>query len=76
MIADVPRTMSDAKAMQIIKRLLLYILFCICPICERDIPTDISGQKDIFATVLEKVILLGLLITSRIKRSIIYSLKL
>ena len=31
MIADVPRTMSDAKAMQIIKGLSLYILFRICP---------------------------------------------
>ena len=31
MIADVPRTMSDAKAMQIIKGLSSYILFRICP---------------------------------------------
>ena len=31
MIADIPRTMSDAKAMQIIKGLSSYILFRICP---------------------------------------------
>jgi len=31
MIADVPRTMSDAKALQIIKGLSSYILFRICP---------------------------------------------
>ena len=31
MIADVPRTMSDAKAMQIIKGLSSYILFRLCP---------------------------------------------
>ena len=31
MIADVPRTMSDAKAMQIIKGLSSYLLFRICP---------------------------------------------
>ena len=31
MIADVPRTMSDAKAMQIVKGLSSYLLFRICP---------------------------------------------
>ncbi len=31
MIVDVPRTMSDAKALQIIKGLSSYILFRICP---------------------------------------------
>ena len=31
MIADVPRTMSDAKALQIIKGLSSYILFRLCP---------------------------------------------
>ena len=31
MIAEVPRTMSDSKAMQIIKGLSSYILFRICP---------------------------------------------
>ncbi len=31
MIVDVPRTMTDAKAMQIIKGLSAYILFRICP---------------------------------------------
>lgn len=31
MIADVPRTMSDSKAIQIIKGLSSYILFRLCP---------------------------------------------
>ena len=31
MIADIPRTMSDAKAIQIIKGLSSYLLFRICP---------------------------------------------
>ena len=31
LIADIPRTMSDAKAMQIIKGLSAYLLFRICP---------------------------------------------
>src|SRR3989338_1989918 len=31
MIADIPRTMSDAQAMQIIKGLSSYLLFRICP---------------------------------------------
>ena len=31
MIVDVPRTMTDAKAIQIIKGLSSYILFRICP---------------------------------------------
>ena len=31
MIADLPRTMSDSKALQIIKGLSSYILFRICP---------------------------------------------
>ena len=31
MIADIPRTMSDSKALQIIKGLSSYLLFRICP---------------------------------------------
>ena len=31
MIADIPRTMSDAQALQIIKGLSSYLLFRICP---------------------------------------------
>ena len=38
MIVDVPRTMTDAKAMQIIKGLSAYILFRICPNLKKRYP--------------------------------------
>ena len=53
---DCPRTMCDAKMMQIIKGLSSYILFRICPNLRRDILTDIFGQQDISATELETTI--------------------
>ena len=62
LIADVPRTMSDAMALQIVKGLSRTFFFDCVQRCESDIPTDISGQKDIFATVL--VTAISLLLTS------------
>ena len=38
LIADVPRTMSDSKAMQIIKGLSSYILFRLCPALRKRYP--------------------------------------
>ncbi|MBS3093563.1 IS200/IS605 family transposase, partial [Candidatus Pacearchaeota archaeon] len=38
MTADVPRTMSDAKALQIIKGLSSYILFRLCPALRKRYP--------------------------------------
>ena len=38
LIADVPRTMSDAKALQLIKGLSSYILFRLCPALRKRYP--------------------------------------
>ena len=48
MIADIPRTMSDAKAMQIIKGLSSYILFRICPNLRKRYPNGHFWTKGYF----------------------------
>ena len=63
MIADVPRTMTDAQALQIIKGLLHICFFESVRICERDIHKDIFGMQDIFVMESETVILQGLIVT-------------
>ena len=57
MIVDILRTMTNAKALQIIKGLSSYILFRICPNWGRDILKDIFGTTDIFVTASEKVVM-------------------
>ena len=44
LIADAPRTMSDAQMMQIIKGLSSYLLFASARTCERDTRRDISDE--------------------------------
>ena len=56
LIADVPRTMSDAMALQIVKGLSRTFFFDCVQRCESDIPTDISGQKDIFVRVVAVIL--------------------
>ncbi|MBI5804396.1 transposase [Candidatus Pacearchaeota archaeon] len=56
MIVYVPRTMSDAFALQIIKGLSSWILFRVCENLRKRYPKDIFGTKDISATELKAAI--------------------
>jgi len=56
MIVDCPRTMSDAKLMQIIKAFPLISCLGYVLILERDILKDISGMEDIFVFHAEVIL--------------------
>ena len=67
LIVDVPRTMTDAKALQIIEGLSSYILFRICPNLKKGYPRATFGQKDIFVMALGKAVMEWLMSMLKIK---------